>query len=132
MPFWNSPHASYEQKLVGLELGPCGSVLPIGVMITQGYYDASNISQAKPLQLYKPGVYFSPDNWGVEGYIFAPLSDSATLLPAHFQVSVTWQGAASGYWINGTPPVFQFFTSGVYTLIAGDSWGELTMLYFTV
>jgi hypothetical protein len=37
-----------------------------------------------------------------------------------------------GYWTNDSVSQFNNFDPGVYTVIAGDEWGALVILHFTV
>lgn len=103
--------------------------------IFQGYYNSSNITSAKSLQLYDPKAVFNCPMIlsGITSYAFEPLSDTAAIfgscdpnpcLSEALDPGVT----ASGYWINGKEQGF----SGVYTVVVGDEWGALIILYFIV
>jgi hypothetical protein len=141
----NNVTASDNWSLKGLGVGPCGPVnYPMGVAIFQGNYTASNVSSAKPLQLYNPkGIYLCPVLVLVSSYSFAPSSDTASVFgscgnsnpnPCLTDFKVSSEITVTGYWTwpNGQQPTFGNFTPGVYTLVGGDEWGALAVLHFVV
>jgi hypothetical protein len=114
---------------------------PFGIAIFQGNYTVANISTATPLQIYEPGIYHCPDILAdISSYVFQPLSDTAGV----FQMSESTAGftagmnaefepAPTGYWAsNEVGAAFTNFGPGVYTVVAGDEWGALVVLHFTV
>ena len=143
----NNVSASDSWPLQGLSLGPCGTLnYPFGVAIFQGYYTASNVSSAKPLQLYNPaGIYSCPVILVVGYYSFAPLSDTASVFcvtaggfgggepnPCLTDFKISSEITVTGYWTNGKQLMLSNFTPGVYTVVGGDEWGALAVLHFIV
>jgi hypothetical protein len=122
-------------------LGPC-SQLPFGVAIFMGRYDSSNLSSATPMELYQPGAYNCPAEFGVAAWSFAPMSSNLTLVSAQpassgnattSQDVLTQRATASipltGFWSGGT---FHRFSAGTYTAAADDEWGDLLMVSFNL
>jgi len=131
-----------------LTVGPC-SQIPLGFGIFYGYYQASNISEAVPLQIFKPGVYMCPAEFAVSYYSFAAQSDEVSLYSQQpigsgnaTTATKMWTDPDassqnfSGYWPGQASPLasggFQPFQPGVYTVVGGDYWGQLTILHFTI
>ncbi|MDG6924940.1 MAG: hypothetical protein JRN09_00140 [Nitrososphaerota archaeon] len=132
-------------------LGPC-SQLPLGVEVLEGNYGLGNLSEGSSLGLYYPGVYNCPALFGVAYWSFAPHSDNVTLLSQQPvgnsnttapQAMWTQKASASleywGYWSGEAPEgyptgnaSFTSFPPDVYTVAADDSWGQVTLLHFTV
>jgi hypothetical protein len=119
---------------------------PLNSEIFSGYYSASNISSASPLQT---GIPLSPTqcpNRSFSSFEFQPSSDIVTASGSSAApTGVTYRMTVSvqyyGYYVskgiqtpaNGTLPYnFVQFPSGTYTLAAGDEFGNLVLLCFTV
>jgi hypothetical protein len=141
LPKVNEVSASTNWPLNGLKVGPCGPLnYPIGVAIFQGYYVAANISSAKPLQLYEPGVYACPMILAkIDAYTFQPLSSTADIVgscgsSSCFTERIYSNVTANGYWNEGLlgGATFTHFNPGTYTVVAGDEWGALAILHFLV
>jgi hypothetical protein len=122
----------------GLTIGACGRLNdPMGIEVLSGYYDAANATSGKALQIYNPGIYMCPAMLStIEGYLFQPSSDNATVYgscesSACFNETVSATISVTGYWTGG-PSTFTSFPSGVYTVVAGDEWGGIAILHFTV
>jgi len=128
--------------LKGLAVGPCGTLNePFGVAVFRGYYAASSISSAKALQLFAPGIYTCPAILsGITQYSFYPQSSVAQIWgscspePCPFRTNPQ-SIRVNGFW--NTVPIVQYsyhteLTPGVYTVAAGDEWGQLVLLYFVV
>jgi hypothetical protein len=136
----NNVFASNSWPLRGLSVGPCGTLnYPFGVAIFQGYYTSSNVSSAKQLQLYKPGIYFCPTMLAeINAYAFQPSSDNASVFgscnpnPCINDFKIESEVTVTGYWLNGQEATFGNFTPGVYTVVGGDEWGALAVLHFVV
>ena len=138
----NTINSSAKWLINGLGVGPCGPLnYPFGIAVFQGNYSAADISSATPLQIYEPGIYHCPDILAdISSYIFQPLSDIAAV----FQMSESTAGftagmnaefepAPTGYWAsNDVGAAFTKFDPGVYTVVAGDEWGALAIVHFTV
>lgn len=118
----------------GLSLSACegeeNSVYPFGIAVYQGRYSAANVSQGTPLQIF-PVVPCPMFIRLVTGYLFQPTSDSAVVLPSSgaaptpMDANVTVSGEYSGASLKP-------LSAGVYTVVAGDEWGALETLQFTV
>ena len=138
----NTITTSAKWPVSGLGVGPCGPLnYPFGVAVFQGNYSAADISTATPLQIYEPGIYHCPDILAdISSYVFQPLSDTAAV----FQMSESTAGftagmnaefepAPTGYWAsNNVGAAFTNFEPGTYTVVAGDEWGALVVVHFTV
>ncbi len=136
------PSAS-DWPVPGLALGPCGTNLPIGIEIAQGFYTSSNISSAQGLQLSERGAYSCPVIFAsISSYAFEPNSDVAGVMGSCgtnpcFTDRIESTTNATGYWTGGNPPystspAFSNFTQGEYTVVGGDEWGALAILHFAV
>lgn len=142
LPTTKNISASSDWPLKNLAVGPCGALNdPFGVAVFRGYYAASSISSAKALQLYAPGIYMCPAILsGIAQYSFYPQSSVAQIWgscspgPCPFRTGPQSIGV-NGFW--NTVPIVQYsyhteLTPGVYTVAAGDEWGQLLLLYFVV
>ena len=126
----------------GLGVGPCGVLnYPFGVAIFQGNYTVANISSATPLQIYQPGGYHCPMMLaGISSYVFQPSSDTAAVFQMsestavfNMEMNTEFEPAPTGYWAsNNLNAAFTDFGPGVYTVAAGDEWGTLVIVHFTV
>ena len=137
----NNVTASNGWPIADLSDGPCGTLnYPIGFAVFQGYYTGSNISSAKSLQLYAPGVYFCPMILtGIKSYGFGAHSSTAVVYGSCtpgpcFASEISTGAVVSEYWaMDGlTGTTSHNLSAGVYTVAAGDEWGEMALLYFIV
>jgi hypothetical protein len=138
----NKLNASEKWPVRGIRVGPCGTLnYPFGVAIFQGNYTVANVSSATPLQIYEPGIYHCPMILaGIFSYGFQPLSDTAAIFQmpesdAAFtlEMKTEFEPAPTGYWTgNVQNTTLTDFEPGVYTVVAGDEWGALVVLHFTV
>ena len=138
----NLTASSTDWPAPGLAIGPCGTMgSPVGIAIFQGYYTASNISSAHPMQIYAPGTYFCPgSSENIASYEFQPSSDSGLVCSDYpsscLKFSSSYEVTSGGYWFNPTMDnvnlVFTGFGSGTYTIAGGDEWGDLVLLHFIV
>jgi hypothetical protein len=129
-------------RLSGLTLGPCGWGSPFGVAVFQGYYTSSNVSTVTPLVIFDPNaIYHCPCYSWAEGaiYEFRPLSDIAAISyecdpPCNdsYDTQIYRELQLSHYWTGSRPAIINSFDPGVYTVVAGDEWGALVVLHFTV
>ncbi|MGH9920529.1 MAG: hypothetical protein ACRD6W_16870, partial [Nitrososphaerales archaeon] len=134
----NDVSAAAEWPVANLAAGPCGHMNePVGIAVLSGNYDAGNVSSGSALQVYQPGLTMCPMILTeISGYIFQPLSDNASVLGSCqsgpcFNETISASVSASGYWA-GTANTFTNFPAGVYTVVAGDEWGGLAIMHFTV
>jgi hypothetical protein len=148
LPAMDNVNASNDWPLRGLSLGLCGTVNePFGMAVFRGYYDKSNISSASQLMLYPPNAMTScPAIFSViSRYSFYPDSSKAQIWgscsPEPCQGDdlsgppISASNKINGFW--GGIPYFQWISpwtlpSGVYTVAAGDEWGQLVLLHFVV
>lgn len=131
--------ASAKWPVRGLAVGPCGSLnYPFGLAVLRGNYDVANVSSAKALQIYRPGISACPMILaGIGSFEFRASSDNATIFggcqPAGgggcLTEIINSTLSFNGYWDGN---VLTSFQSGVYTVVAGDEWGGITILHFTV
>lgn len=129
--------ASADWPIGSLALGPCGTLnYPVGIAVLQGDYNLSNVSSVSALEIFQPGVYACPMILSsIQSFLFQPSSDNATVYgscePGGACLTETAESAVafSGYWSGGT---FVPFPSGVYTVVAGDEWGDIAILHFVV
>jgi hypothetical protein len=120
--------AANNWPVAGLSVGACGHMAySFGVAIFQGYYTSGNVSAGQPLQIY-PVVPCPMLIRLVTGYLFAPLNDSAVILPGTEETLMSVNVATIGTFNESLTP----FSPGTYTVAAGDEWGGLTVLYFSV
>jgi hypothetical protein len=130
--------ASADWPIQGLAVGPCGSSnYPVGLAVLRGNYDVANVSSAKALQIYRSGISACPMILaGIGSFEFQALSDNATIfggcqpagggcLSEIINITISF----NSYW-NGS--ALASFPSGVYTIVAGDEWGGIAILHFTV
>jgi len=126
----NKVYTADKWPLTGLSVSPCGTLnYPFGVSIFQGNYTTANVSSAMPLTLFYPG---EPHGCpmilsGISSYVFQPLNDVAAI----YQISNTEpfiEKINTEVQTNGLTDA----DSGVYTVVAGDEWGNMVVLHFTV
>jgi hypothetical protein len=135
--------ASAKWPLSRLGVGPCGTFnYPFGFAIFQGNYTAANVSSATPLQIYQPATYTCPMIIGdISSYVFQSLSDTASVFQVsestavfnNMEMNTEFEPGPRGYWAsNNIGAAFTLFDPGVYTVVAGDEWGALVVVHFTV
>ncbi len=119
-------------KVQNLSMGPCSfyTAYPYGIAVYQGRYGLGNLSSAKQIVIYAPGIYSCPSGGGnTNSFTFNPLQNASSYVDLQ------------GYWTAGeTPNQFGGFSQGVlhpflpgeYTVVAGDEWGHVQILYFQV
>ena len=135
--------SSTKWPVSGLRVGPCGTLnYPFGFAIFQGNYTAANVSSATPLQIYQPATYTCPMIIGdISSYVFQSLSDTASVFQMsestavfnNMEMNTEFEPGPRGYWAsNNIGAAFTLFEPGVYTVVAGDEWGALVFVHFTV
>ena len=122
-----------------LASGQCDLGAPYGIAIFQGDYTSSNLSTATTLALWDYSLVVPcPIEIPVNYYVFEPLSDIATAFSSeasfpNFTEATNFELTETGYWTGTRPNVTKHnFTPGVYTVVAGDEWGAMLVLHFTV
>jgi hypothetical protein len=116
--------------LNSLSLSSCGNgAYPFGVAIFVGKYTATNVTLATPLRIY-PTVPCPLDLRNITAYLFQPGSDLAQVLPSSTNATTPMLAnvTASSDYGSGTTPL----GPGTYTIAAGDEWGSLATVYFTI
>jgi hypothetical protein len=133
-PMWLNLSKESAWVLGGLSTGGCPSFYyPFGIAVFQGMYTSANVSQAVPLRIF-PVIPCPLIVRYIAGYLFQPMSDTATVLPGTGEfpmatgISVSGTYYTPGSQLNGLTP----FTPGTYTVAAGDEWGNLAFAYFVV
>ena len=127
LPFANAPSDDARYRALNLTGEPCGGTYPMGVALYQGRYTLQNLSSAHYL-------------WVVDAFTFW---SCPAMSGQPFKLAPFWTDTQSldlqGYWTAGETPhpgggvsmgVLHPFTPGVYTLICGDAWGHVQVLYF--
>ena len=132
----NNISRANDFRIPNLTLGACGrSIFPFGVAVFKGYYNASDVSSADSLSLFPLGIPCDVPA-SIPWYLFQGLSDNASMVlsekgfPIQFDLSI--DGSWSGSSASGNSATFESFSPGIYTVAAGDEWGELVLLHFAV
>jgi hypothetical protein len=132
----------YFPSVVGDSLSRpvCGSNMPVGATAFRGYYDLGNVTLGEPLGIFDPLPVPCPfptnDSW----MVFYPLSTTALIQPSlttsafpYVALEMSWTFQLKGYWTGDiTNVTFHQFESGVYTVVVGDVWGHVALLYLQV
>jgi hypothetical protein len=113
------------------------SPLPFGIAVFKGNYALSNYSNATPLIIRDPSeVYIGITVVTPTSYSFQPLSDTAILNGGNYNfvngLKLQYEIGVNGYWLNIASTTSTNFEAGVYTVVAGDEWGALVLVHFTV
>lgn len=123
----------------------------VSFQIFNGYYTESNASTARsPLQLSPSGLAISCLALQRSYYLFQPLDDDAEFLvstppPSYLTLPMGTSRLVRGSFsaacctsfgaitmIPVPPSSVLPFSVGVYTIAAGDEWGQLVLLHFAV
>ena len=70
----------------------------------------------------------------ITGYLFQTMSDNATVLPGTGETPMATEVQASGTYNSTGNKLNQLtpFAPGTYTVVAGDEWGNMVFVYFSV
>ena len=137
----NNVHASNDWALNGLTLNNCGiEYYPFGILIFRGYCTSSNISKATSLYFYDHTIDHGCQSIAnFSDYIFTPKSDLASSVfneTIHSYTPLKYEITTNGYWPVYAAPNYNYsfstFEPGIYTVVAGDEWGAMVILHFTV
>ena len=134
----NNVSASDMWPINGLSIGPCGALnMPFGIVVYRGNTSVLAVPGVQPLELYKPGPYYCPMILsGTTAYVFQPASSEAQVLGSCspnpcFSSNMSSTINVRGHW--GTSLIqFSNFDPGIYTVVAGDEWGQHVVLSFDV
>ena len=114
-------------------------VYPVGLTVFAGYYVVGNLSSGKPLYILHPGTIMCPNSPSFGSYTFEPTSNVAILTEVQgSMIQVHSLTVINGSWSAGSGPPyynnskFSHFSSGTYTIVEGDEWGDVVILYFRV
>jgi hypothetical protein len=125
---------SYNQ----LASGQCDMGLPYGIAVFHGDYTSSDFSTATPLALWNYN-FIVPCGIPMTNtaYDFNPLSDMANPIDGtssqNYSFAIDAEFTETGYWTGAAPnATMHNFDPGVYTVVAGDEWGALLVVHFTV
>ena len=120
-----------EPWLIGWEtIDSCNSFA--NAQVFQGYYTQSNISSLQSgseLQLAKPlspspECPFIPGAWST----YFPFKPHESRVGYQYSTSGDYGNASS----SSSNSTFRLFDTEVYTVVAGNEWGQLVLLHFTV
>jgi hypothetical protein len=155
LPTANNLSSAQGWPMQGLLAGPCSGYKPIGIAVMKGFYTAGNISAGQPLPLFQE--VFCPQYFPAAYYIFGPTSDyvrmaskpnspigTSNLTTAQSSnplgdmlAVVPLDGSCCrqipgpqncGCYVYASIP----FSTGTYTVVGGDEWGDLVLLHFSV
>lgn len=121
-------------RLISTNCGTSPTDSPIAYAIMQGHHEPGNISEAPSINY---GMMCTTVMGGAEVYSFQPSSDTASVVgscspnPCFTKPVSTWR-SFSQYPSGGGPEPWTNFTTGVYTVVAEDEWGDLATASFTV
>jgi hypothetical protein len=142
LPEINNVPVSNNRAYSGLQAAPCDYISPYGIAVFHGDYTSSNFSTGTPLTLYDPHVArLCPTIYGITSYSFKPSSDMAAVIensdpsPTNSSQQMKYELTINGYWPDdnySSNSQLINFESGVYTVVAGDEWGALVVVHFTV
>ena len=117
-------------------LGRCSANYPFGIFLLKGYYTLQNFTQGERVRLQSPVQNYMcvRPPFSTSYYHFLPKTDTAVVQVGMGNQTVTLPMGTSipitGYWTaEGS---FTPLQHGTYTLVAGDEWGALAMLHFSV
>ena len=133
----NDVTAATNWGVNGLALGACPNIneQPFGVAVFQGNYTSQNISQALPLDIY--AATSCPQFIKlITEYDFLPDSIYAGIIQGGGSTPPTPMAAMQAI-VDVTGNYTQQnqlnpLVPGLYTVVAGDEWGALVFLHFTV
>ena len=136
----NNVTTANDWPLPDINSYPCGNYnqFPIQYAVFQGRYELSNYSSGVSLTLFNPAeIYSCPTESNPGPYLlFAPLSDNASYrFPSgglgSYPVSAMY--SLSGYWTGSqSGSAFHHFSSGFYTVLVENEWGDVVLLHFEV
>jgi len=125
----------------------CAQNDPFRTEVLAGYYDQSNFSEGAPLvfTVFQPPLGFnqcllyivSANNtapslfytYSTNNYVFSPTSDRAQWIATGFQTAD--QEAIMGETVVLKPSLFSD-SSGTFTVVSGDEWGDLQIAHFVI
>lgn len=143
----NNVTSANDWPVKGLSSWPCfGDWYPVGVAVFRGSYEMGNLSNGRPLSVWNTMIECPAETQpvNVTSYSFLPNSDIVNYsgnFPSPTPNETT-KGRSSTilyffgtiYAANGTGGYDSLGSAlpSNYTLVAGDEWGQLTLLHFKV
>ena len=138
----NNVPVSNNRPYSSLQAAPCDYISPYGIAVFQGNYTTSNFSTGTPLTLYDPHVArLCPTIYGITSYSFESSSDMAAVIegsnpsPTNSTQQMKYDLTINGYWPDdnfSSNSQLTGFAPGLYTVVAGDEWGAVVVVHFTV
>jgi hypothetical protein len=133
----------YSQSTLESYSASCSNeILPMGIAVFKGYFDASNFASAEALTIYDDAATgascTATGNPAPTSYGFLPSSDFAAIyasqaLMGGYNIQLSdWTGGSWTSNASSSSPAFTLFPNGNYTVIAGDEWGQVALLHFGV
>jgi hypothetical protein len=135
LPEVNNVPVSNNRPYSSLQAAPCDYISPYGIAVFQGNYTTSNFSTGTPLTLYDPHVA------RITSYSFESSSDMAAVIegsnpsPTNSTQQMKYDLTINGYWPDdnfSSNSQLTGFAPGLYTVVAGDEWGAVVVVHFTV
>ena len=128
----------YPSSHLAIDFTNRPTIFPFGIAVFRGDYTLLTYSTGTPLVIFDPSEeYIGTLVVGPTSYSFHPLSDTADIEGGDYQSSnyylIKRDITLQGYWPSqdyGTKLIQ--FKPGIYTVIAGDEWGTLVIIHFTV
>lgn len=152
----NNLTANNGWPLANVSVGGCDYHEPFGIAVYKGNYSLQNVSSASSIDLFPVSLGCVVPSLPAKSYSFLPDSNTATIITSPYfessngnsttTISKTYSSEAmtgsiqlngyccrqvhlaGGAYTVGLIP----FDAGTYTLAAGDMWGDLVVLHFTV
>ncbi len=126
--------AANRWPIMGLIDNACGTLFyPMGIGVAKGNYQLNNVSSATLLDMCESGPGAGPGGpYPVLYYLFKSGSSYANVSGYRTLLAINATVQISGYWVGSTGQTKNNFDSGMYTVIAGDEWGDLVVLHFVV
>ncbi|MGI0092268.1 MAG: hypothetical protein ACREBS_11225 [Nitrososphaerales archaeon] len=142
----NNISTASDWRINGLSLAnPCGTYLPMGIEMFDAYFSTTNISSAlanQTVQLYEPNEHVCRVMPVTSYYAFFPRSSNAIWSPpcdgnpyqAECSDPMTDTIEFNGTWTQGSggEQILADLSPGTYTVVGGDEWGNIVLLYFQV
>ena len=111
-------------------IGPCGPIGLANSAFYSGNYSLANIASATPLPSSGPGEPLCPA-WNLPYVVFQPSSNIFTYASTQYPNDSGGFSQYTGYY-SSSQNAFVNFSSRVYTLVVGDTWGSLVFVHFRV
>ncbi|MHB8567185.1 MAG: hypothetical protein ACYC7D_12460 [Nitrososphaerales archaeon] len=129
----NKQPAANNWPIANLSAGACVNNSPFGIDVFKGYYASTNVSRAgSALRVFgEPACIISQSP---TSFTFSPANDSNSAISSNITLDGTCcrlipqEGCGNDCFTQIMAP----FSTGTYTIAAGDEWGNLVFLHFSV